>query len=274
MPDNAFSVEPPPEPQIDRGVPHSARIWNYWLGGRDNYPVDRQVGDQIAGMFPGIVHTARQDRAFLGRAVRYLTGEAGIRQFLDIGTGLPTENNTHQVAQSIAPDSRIVYVDNDPLVLAHARALLTSTTAGACDYINADLRNPDYIVDGASGTLDLGRPIALMLLGIVHFLLDDDNAYGTVRRLVDALPSGSYLVIAHATGDVDTENSTKSLEHWNAHGEPKMTFRTIPQIARFFDGMDLVEPGVVSCSRWRLDLPPGEALPPEVNQICGVGRKP
>ncbi|KAB2339784.1 SAM-dependent methyltransferase [Actinomadura rudentiformis] len=258
---------------IDKNVPHSARIWNHWLGGKDNYLIDREVGDQIAAMFPGIVQTARQDRAFLGRAVQYLVGEAGVRQFLDIGTGLPTHDNTHQVAQRIAGEARIVYVDNDPLVLMHARALLTSTPQGACDYVHADLRDPEYILDAASGTLDFDQPIALMLLGIVHFLLDDDHAHAIVDKLVQALPSGSYLAIAHATGDVDTEDSLRSLHHWNEHGEPKMTFRTIPQIASFFDGLELVEPGVVSCSRWRAELT-SQGLPPEVNQICGLARKP
>jgi hypothetical protein len=265
--------EDPPSDEIDTDVAHSARIWNYWLGGKDNYSVDRQVGDQIAQMFPGIVSTARQDRAFLGRAVRYLAGEAGIRQFLDIGTGLPTVDNTHEVAQRVAPDSRIVYVDNDPLVLIHARALLTSSREGVTDYIDGDLNAQDTILRNATRTLDLNQPIAVMLLGIMHFVLDDDRAYTIVRGLMDAVPSGSYLAIAHATGDIDTENSTRSLEHWNKYGEPKMTFRSIPDIARFFDGLELVEPGVVSCSRWRPEATPW-GLPDEVNQICGLARKP
>jgi O-methyltransferase involved in polyketide biosynthesis len=262
-----------PDDKIDTTVAHSARIWNYWLGGKDNYEVDRQVGDQIAAMFPGIVATARQDRAFLGRAVRYLAAEAGIRQFLDIGTGLPTVDNTHEVAQRVAPETRIVYVDNDPLVLAHARALLTSTPGGVTAYIDGDLNEPDSILRDAAETLDFTRPIAVILLGIMHFVLDDERAYGIVGGLMDAVPAGSHLAIAHATGDVDTENSTRSLEHWNKYGEPKMTFRTIPDIARFFDGLDLVEPGVVSCSRWRPEATPW-GLPDEVNQICGVARKP
>ena len=258
--------------EIDNEVAHSARIWNYWLGGKDNYPADRQVGDQIAEMFPGIVSTALQDRAFLGRAVRFLTEEAGIRQFLDIGTGLPTVDNTHDVAQRVAPETRIVYVDNDPLVLIHARALLTSSREGATDYIDGDLYDTAGILEKAARTLDFTRPTAVMLLGIMHFVLDDDRAYSIVRELMAAFPAGSHLAIAHATGDVDTENSTKSLAHWNQYGEPKMTFRTIPDIARFFDGLELVEPGVVSCSRWRPEATVwGE--PEEVNQICGVARK-
>ena len=153
-------------PEIDTTVSHSARIWDYWLGGKDNYPIDREVGDRIADMLPDIVTHARADRMFLGRAVRYLAGEAGIRQFLDIGTGLPTVDNTHEVAQRVAPDSRIVYVDNDPLVLVHARALLTSTSEGATDYLHADLRDPGAIIDGAARTLDLARPVAITMLGV------------------------------------------------------------------------------------------------------------
>jgi hypothetical protein len=262
-----------PGDKIDTTVAHSARIWNYWLGGKDNYEADRQVGEQIAAMFPGIVATARQDRAFLGRAVRHLTAEAEIRQFLDIGTGLPTVDNTHEVAQRVAPDSRIIYVDNDPLVLIHADALLTSSPAGATTYINGDLNDPDSILRDAAGTLDFTRPIAVMLLGIMHFILDDARAYEIVGRLMDAVPGGSYLAIAHATGDIDTENSTRSLAHWNKYGEPKMTFRSIPDIARFFAGLDLLEPGVVSCSRWRPETTPW-GLPEDVNQICGLARKP
>jgi S-adenosyl methyltransferase len=263
-----------PEPDgIDTTTAHSARIWNYWLGGKDNYPVDRNVGDQIAELFPGIVSTARQDRAFLGRAVRYLAGEAGIRQFLDIGTGLPTVDNTHEVAQRVAPTSRIVYVDNDPLVLTHARALLTSSSEGVTDYIDGDLSDSEAILRTAARTLDFTQPIAVMLLGIMHFILDDDQAHTIVGRLMDAVPSGSYLAIAHATGDIDTENSTRSLVHWNQYGKPKMTFRSIPEIAGFFNGLDLVEPGVVSCSRWRPEATPWGS-PEEVNQICGLARKP
>ncbi len=179
---------------IDTTVPHSARIWNYWLGGKDNYAVDREAGDQYREIFPGITVVARSSRGFLTRAVRYLAGEAGIRQFLDIGTGLPTADNTHQVAQQVAPESKIVYVDNDPLVLAHARALLTSEPEGAVEYLDADIRNPDAILDTAAGLLDFKQPIALMLMGIMgHFT--DDEAYPIVARLQAGLPSGSYFAL-------------------------------------------------------------------------------
>jgi S-adenosyl methyltransferase len=176
-------------------VPHSARIWNYWLGGKDNYPVDRAAGDQFRGVYPGIVHVAREGRGFLTRAVRFLAGEAGIRQFLDIGTGLPTADNTHEVAQRVAPDARIVYVDNDPVVLAHARALLTSSPEGATRYVDADLHDPDQILAAAGPNLDLSQPVGLMLMGVLGHITDDEEARSILDRLLGALPSGSYLAL-------------------------------------------------------------------------------
>ena len=190
------SPAPPPVPKIDTTVPHSARIWNYWLGGKDNYPVDREAGDRYREIYPQIVDTARAGRYFLARTVRYLAGEAGIRQFLDVGTGLPTVDNTHDVAQRVAPESRIVYVDNDPLVLAHARALLTSSPGGACDYIDADMRDPKAIRTAAAQTLDLTQPVALLLMGVMGHVSDYDEAHGIVRGLLGSLPAGSYLALA------------------------------------------------------------------------------
>jgi O-methyltransferase involved in polyketide biosynthesis len=260
-------------PEIDTTVSHSARIWDHWLGGTDNYPVDREVGDQIAEMLPDIVQEARADRMFLGRAVRYLAGEAGIRQFLDIGTGLPTVDNTHEVAQRVAPECRIVYVDNDPLVLAHARALLTSTPEGATNYIHADLRDPGKIITSAAPTLDFSQPIAITLLGVLWHILDNDEAYAIIDRLVDSVPSGSYLAIAHTTIEVTGEKMATAIRYWNEFGKPPGTARTPQEIARFFDRMELVEPGVVSCTRWRPEATPfGE--PPEIDRFSGVGRKP
>jgi hypothetical protein len=257
---------------FDTTVSHSARIWNYWLGGKDNYAADREAGDRVAATLPSIVAQARADRAFLGRAIRYLAGEEGIRQFLDIGTGLPTADNTHEVAQRVAPESRIVYVDNDPLVLVHARALLTSTPEGACDYIDGDLRDPEHILAEARRTLDFGQPVALMLLGILHHVPDTDEAYLIVRRLVAALPPGSFVTINHSTSAIHGEAMEEAVRHWNRVGTPSMTLRTPEQIAGFFDGLDLLSPGVVSCSRWRPDR--GWAgLPPEVDEFCGVARK-
>ncbi len=264
--------------KIDTTVPHSARVWNYWLGGKDHYPVDRDAGDQYRQIFPQIVDIARADRTFLGRAVRYLAGEAGIRQFLDIGTGLPTLDNTHEVAQRVAPQSRIVYVDNDPLVLVHARALLTSTPEGACNYIEADLREPDKILKAAAATLDLAQPVAITLLGILHFISDHDEAYQIVTRLVDAVPPGSYLALTHATldpslgGEATAEANAEAQKFWNENAAVPITPRTRQQILRFFDGLQVIEPGLVSMSRWRPEPNPwGD--PPEVAGFCGVGRK-
>ena len=257
-------------PQLDTTVFYSARIWNYWLGGKDNFAVDREAGDRVAAMLPSIVAQARADRAFLGRAIRYLAGEAGIRQFLDIGTGLPTAENTHEVAQRVAPEARIVYADNDPLVLLHARALLTSSPEGVCDYIEGDLREPDKILDQAARTLDFTRPVALMLLGILHHIPDTGQAYSIARQLTAALAPGSFLAINHSTSAVHGAAMEEAVAHWNQVGTPSMTLRTPAQIARFFDGLDLLEPGVVSCSRWRPDISPVDGQPPEVDEFCGV----
>jgi hypothetical protein len=263
-----------PGVKLDTTVSHSARIWNYWLGGKDNYAVDREAGDKVAAMLPSIVAQARADRAFLGRAIRYLAGEAGIRQFLDIGTGLPTADNTHQVAQRVAPQSRIVYADNDPMVLTHARALLTSTPEGACDYVDGDLRDPDDILAKAARTLDFTKPVGLMLLGILHHIPDTDEPYLIVRHLVSALAPGSFLTINHSTSAVHGAAMEEAVAHWNQVGTPSMTLRTPEQITRFFDGLDLLPPGVISCSRWRPDLAPAGGQPPEVDEFCGVAGKP
>jgi hypothetical protein len=260
-------------PSIDTSVPHSARIWNYWLGGKDYYPVDREAGDQFREAFPGIVDVARTSRGFLTRVVRYLAGEAGIRQFLDIGTGLPTADNTHQVAQRVAPESRIVYVDNDPLVLTHARALLTSTPEGVTDYVDADLREPDKIVQGAAKTLDFTQPIALMLMGILGHVSNYDEAQSIVKRLLAALPSSSYLALYDGT-DIDKAD-VEAQQQYNESGAIPYILRSPEQIARFFDGLELVEPGVVSVPRWRPDPADlGGGLPAEVEASGGVGRKP
>ncbi|MFJ3230916.1 SAM-dependent methyltransferase [Streptomyces sp. NPDC086787] len=256
--------------RIDTSRPHTARIWNYWLGGKDNYEVDRAAGDQIRQLHPGIGEYARADRLFLGRAVRHLVGEVGIRQFLDIGTGLPTADNTHEVAQGLAPESRIVYVDNDPLVLAHARALLTSTPEGRTDYLDEDLRNVDAILGHAAESLDFGEPVALMLLGVVIFVADDEDPYRLVRELMDRLPAGSHLVLSHTVTTPSMPDVDEAVKFWNENGTPRLTQRTPEDVARFFDGLDLLEPGVVSCSRWR----PGDgAEPEEVAMFGGVARK-
>ncbi|MGH3823611.1 MAG: SAM-dependent methyltransferase [Pseudonocardiaceae bacterium] len=260
-------------PAVDTTTAHTARVWNYWLGGKDNYPVDKQVGDQIQAVMPQIVDLARAVRGFLVRAVRYLAAEVGIRQFLDIGTGLPTANNTHEVAQATAPECRIVYVDNDPLIMAHARALLTSTVQGVTDYIHADLRDTGTILQDAARTLDFSQPVALMLLGIMEHIMDDDEAYAIVNRLLDALPSGSYLVLSDPTTDIGGEAMRESIRLWNENATPPITPRSRQQIARFFDRLELLEPGVVPVSLWRPD-PSDIGTPVEVNNFGGVGRKP
>ena len=264
-------TDDPPGPAIDTTVSHSARVWNYWLGGKDHYPADRIVGDQVMAMFPDITRLARADRAFLGRAVRYLAGEAGIRQFLDIGTGLPTADNTHQVAQGIAPESRIVYVDNDPLVLVHARALLTSTPEGACDYIDADLRDTGKILAEAARTLDFTQPVALMLLGIVGQIADSDHPGSIIKRLLDALPSGSYLALSD--GVSTSETFSEAVRHYNENSASTYHLRSPEQITGFFEDLELVDPGVVPLTRWRPEAT-SFADSGEVPGMCGVGRKP
>jgi S-adenosyl methyltransferase len=259
------------QPELDTSVPQTARIWNYWLGGTDNFPVDRQVGDQILAAFPAIVENARASRAFLARAVRYLAGEAGIRQFLDLGTGLPTADNTHQVAQRVAPECRIVYVDNDPIVLAHARALLTSTPEGATDYVHADLRDHGTVLREAARTLDFARPVAVMLMGILGHIADDGEARSIVDRLVGAVCSGSYVTVNDGTDT--SEEVVEAARIWNQSANPTYHLRSPERIARFFDGLELVEPGVVSTARWRPE-PGGSGLPAEIDSFCGVGRKP
>ncbi|MGW9214537.1 SAM-dependent methyltransferase [Embleya sp. NPDC055664] len=254
-------------------VAHNARVWNHWLGGKDNYPIDRKVGDHVTSMFPSIGEVARADREFLGRAVRFLAGEAGMDQFLDIGTGLPTADNTHEVAQRVNPAARIVYVDNDPLVLAHARALLTSTPEGATDYIHADAHHPDAIVADAKATLDFDRPVAVMLLGSLNFILDTDTAVDIVGRLMAAVPSGSHLVITHPTTELGGEGNVEAMRFWNENATPPITARSLAEFTRFFAGLDLLDPGIVSCARWRAAPVDGE-LPPIVPQFGAVARKP
>ncbi|MCT9076162.1 SAM-dependent methyltransferase [Streptomyces fulvoviolaceus] len=257
-------------PVINSGVPHSARIWNYWLGGKDCYEIDREVGDQIASANPAILDIALAQRAFLVRAVEYLVGEAGIRQFLDVGTGLPTANNTHEVAQRLVPEARIAYVDHDPVVLVHAEALLTSTPEGATDYIDADLRDPESILEQAAKTVDFTQPIALILLGITAHITDD-SVYDIVGRLVDALPSGSYLVLCDDTEVLNPQQMHEMIEQWNEASDNPRVNRSPEELARFFDGLELLEPGLVSVSRWRPGGSGEQAA--EVDDFGGVARK-
>jgi S-adenosyl methyltransferase len=262
---------PQSAPMIDTTVPHSARTWNYWLGGKDNYPIDREVGDQVAQLYPNIVTAARANRQFLGRAIRYLAGEAGIRQFLDVGTGLPTVDNTHEIAQSVVPEARIVYVDNDPLVLVHARALLTSSSEGVTSYIDADLHDPKAILAGAARTLDFGTPIALILNGVMGHVGDDEQALSIVRRLLDGLPAGSYLSMSDGT-DSGGAGHAESMERYKESGAVPYRLRSPEQFAHFFGGLDLVEPGVVNYYKWRPD-PASPDTAAEIDGRCGIGRK-
>jgi hypothetical protein len=260
-------------PPIDTSVPHSARIWNYWLGGKDNYPVDRVAGDEYIRTFPGIGELARASRGFLVRAVTHLAGEAGVRQFLDIGTGLPTADNTHEVAQRNAPDARIVYVDNDPLVLVHARALLTSSGPGATAYVDADLRQPEAVLTQASETLDFDKPVALMLMGVLGHIVDDDEVLSLVRAYVAALPAGSYLVSYDGTMPAGLTGFGEAQDEYNDSGAVPYILRTPAQVAQRFEGLTLLEPGVVPHTHWRPEPTADGSLPAAVDGYCGVGRK-
>jgi hypothetical protein len=257
---------------FDTSVAHQARVYDYLLGGKDNYAADRAWAEATLEIWPDMAFTARANRAFLGRAVRYLAGEAGIRQFLDIGTGIPTAGNTHHVAQEIAPESRVVYTDYDPVVLAHARALLASTEEGATDYIDADLRDTGTILTQAARLLDFTKPVAVTLLLILPAIPDSDDPHAIVARLMDAVPSGSYLVVTHGGSDLIDQQKRESLERtWGGKTQQQLTWRTGEQVARFFDGTDLVEPGLVRVEEWRPD--PGTDNAAKSQLWCAVGRK-
>ena len=264
----------------DPSVPSVARIYDYYIGGKDNYAVDRAAADEAARLHPGGLDALRagglQNRRFLANAVNYLAREVGIRQFLDIGTGLPTADNTHEVAQRAAPTSRIVYVDHDPVVLAHARALLTSTPEGATSYIDADLRDPETILRQAADTLDFTQPVAIMLIAVLHVIDDADHPYQIVRDLMAAVPPGSYLAISHLTADISATAEAEAMTFFaRALSErmvENMVLRDRAGITRFFDGLDLVEPGVVQADQWRTAT--GPSVPSTVAVYCGVGRKP
>ena len=254
-------------PQIDPNTPHSARVWNYWLNGKDNYPADREVGEKLKALMPSAVVSARADREFLERVVSHMVCDLKVTQFLDVGTGLPTANNTHEVAQAANPSSRVVYVDNDPLVLTHARALLTSTDEGATDYLHLDVRSPEEILAGAERTLDLRRPVCLMLLGVLNYVIEQEEAARIVRRLVGPLAPGSYVVV------FDPEGMRELLELWNGANPAPMRARDRDEITGLLAGLEILEPGVVSCSRWRPNqgtLYAGR----DVSQLAAVARKP
>jgi S-adenosyl methyltransferase len=268
--------EQSPEDRIDTSVAHSARRYDYWLGGKDNFAADRESGDEIAAAFPTIRLAVRENRAFLRRVVTFLAGEAGVRQFLDIGTGIPTAHNTHQVAQGIDPRARVVYVDNDPMVLIHARALLTSRPEGATAFIDADLRDAEKILGDPSlkATLDFGRPVGLMFMAVLHFIGEDEDPYAPVRHLVQALPAGSYVALSHVSYDLlDDATQARLREEERRHGP--FRGRDAHEISHFFDGLELVAPGLVPIVDWHPELHPQPAASAiDVAIFGGVARVP
>ncbi|MEU0839021.1 SAM-dependent methyltransferase [Streptomyces sp. NPDC005962] len=279
-PQTGSGPEPPNTP-LNQGRPHSARMYDYFLGGKDNYVADRQAAAKVLTLWPGVMVAARTNRAFMQRAVRFLAAERGIRQFLDIGTGIPTRPNLHEVAQSVAPESRVVYADNDPIVLAHAQTLLTSSPEGRTAYVDANVADPDTILSspGVTEVLDLSQPVALSLCALLHFVPDDWEPYGIVGKLVDALAPGSYLVLSHITPDFDPEATQRTVQIYHSGGI-QGKIRTRDEVERFFTGLEMVEPGLVVPHRWRTDLAAGDpgvetgdVTDEEVSFWAGVARK-
>jgi hypothetical protein len=258
---------------FNTSVANPARIWNYWLGGKDHFEVDRAAAEKVLEVLPSMRLLARLARRQLIDAVRLLAGSYGIRQFLDIGTGLPTADNTHEIAQRAAPGARIVYVDNDPVVISHARALLTSSPEGSTDYLHADLRDPATVLTGAARTLDFRQPVAILLIGVLHFVPDADDPYGIVARLMDATAAGSYLVIGHGASDIRADAVPEMTRRYNERSSAPITLRTRDQVARFFDGVELVGPGLVPLSQW---WPPDQVDAGAASGVigyCGMARK-
>ena len=278
MADSTGAADAEPEgapPEIDVTKPHPARMYDYFLGGKDNFAADRAIATQVLDSWGSVRTAVRENRAFLGRAVKYLAGEAGVGQFLDLGTGLPSANNVHEVAQAINPEARVVYADNDPIVLAHARALLASGPRGVTAYLDADIRHPETILANpvVRDTLDFGMPIALMLVAVLHFLPDEDDPRRIVQTLVDALPSGSYLVASHATAEHNPEGLSGAGRAYS-QGGMRGAIRSSDEFGELaFTGLELVDPGVVLVSEWRPEEPI-RPLPSEVNTYGGVARKP
>jgi hypothetical protein len=258
---------------IDTSKAHQARVYDYWLGGKDNFAVDREAAELALAAYPGLRRGVRAQRAFLANAVRYLAQTVGIRQFLDIGTGIPTASNTHEVAHSVDPDARIVYVDNDPIVLAHARALLTGEHPGTTCYLDADLRDTEGILEDAAEFLDFGQPVAILLIGILQLIPDEDDPRGIVARLLAAVPPGSWLAIFHPASDILADQIGAAARHVSARSVVPTTLRARAEVAQFFDGLELLEPGLVQVHRWL----PGSAAPELGDQVAGyagLARKP
>jgi hypothetical protein len=248
-------VPPDQEEQVDfdTSVAHIARVYDYWLGGKDNFEADRIAGEEALAAYPDLVSSVRANRAFLARGVRFLAGEAGVRQFLDIGTGIPSANNTHEVAQDVAPASRVMYVDNDPIVLAHARALLVGRPEGTTDYLDADLRETEKILDQARGLLDFSQPVAVMLVAVLHLIGPEDHPHSIVSQLMDAVPPGSYLLLSHVASDIEPEKMAEMGKRLNRLLAQKGFYRNQAEVTQFFTGLELLEPGVVPVQHWRQD---------------------
>ena len=273
---NEFSANAVPQenhnlPALDTDVAHIARVYDYWLGGKDNFKVDRVAGDAALRAFPGLASSVRANRAFLARTVRYLTREEGIRQFLDIGIGIAAANNTHEVAQSVAPECRVVYADNDPMVLTHARVLLRSVPEGGIAYLDADLRDTAKILREAAKTLDFQRPVAVMLVAVLHLIEDEDDPAGIIAKLMDALPPGSTLTVSHVASDMHADAAARVRDRMNRMLSQRSTYRSGDEVTAFFDGLELVDPGVVPIPLWRPDT---EAETNAVAAMWGaIGRK-
>jgi O-methyltransferase involved in polyketide biosynthesis len=266
------------EPRVfDPSVANPARVWNYWVGGKDHFAADREAAEMVLELLPHMMLLAQLTRRFLIDTVHQLAADYGIRQFLDIGTGLPTADNTHDVAQRVAPGSRIVYVDNDPVVISHAQALLVGTPDGVTDYLDADLRDPATILAGAARVLDFSQPVAVLLVGVLHFIAEPDDPYGIVARLMDAVPSGSYLVIVHGASDIQAEAVAESSRVYNEMSSVPYTPRSREQVARFFEGLDLVDPGLVPIGHrptpGQPDASVGSGPADGGTSYCGIGRK-
>jgi len=257
---------------FDISVAHPARVYDYWLGGKDNFEPDRIAAEEVIAVRPSIIRDIRANREFLGRAVRYLVTEAGVRQFLDIGTGIPSANNTHEVAQAVAPESRIVYVDNDPIVLAHARALLTGTPEGACAYLDADLKDTGKILQDAARTLDFAKPVAVLFVGVLHLVSDEEDPGRIMGEMLDATGPGSYLALTQPARDVNADQVAEGARRYNERVKVPQTRRTYEETLRFFDGMEVVPPGLVQCHRWRPE-PGAPGLDENVSAYGGVARK-
>jgi hypothetical protein len=270
MTDDSGGQDRGPEAKINTDVPQSARIWNYWLGGTDNYEIDRIAGDEYVSLYPGIVPIARAGRYFMDRAIRFLVRERGIRQFMDCGTGLPTVDNTHEMAQRAAPGARVVYVDNDPLVLAHARALLTGTAEGRTSYIDCDLHDPKTIMTRASEILDLSQPVGLLLIGVMGHIVDPDEAFGVVRGLLEPLASGSHLILHDSTDQNEAFNAAQAA--YDATGAIPFRLRSPAFIRAYFDGLEMAEPGLVTSGAWRPEVEGMDAE--DLPTLCAVARKP